>query len=62
MVRIKGEGNKRTVYTDEFGEGRRCPFLTTRADSTVICIKEECMLWNEEKQTCNINVIAESKR
>lgn len=44
------------------GSDKRCPFFSTVNFRVGECIKEKCMLWNEEKQTCNINVIAESKR
>lgn len=60
---VKGTGPFKTYNYEFKGETKRCPFLATSpTHMAATCMEEECMLWNEEKQTCNINVIAESKR
>lgn len=58
MAKIKGEGKVKGVYPDEYGEGKRCPFLSVRINSTAVCIENECRLWIEEKSECALVVLA----
>ena len=36
---------------------RFCPFAFNYGHKAGKCIKEEGMLWNEEEQDCNLNVL-----
>lgn len=59
---VKGSGDTKRVTLEFGGEGKRCPFIATGTTlSAAVCLGEECMLWNEEKKDCNINVLAKNR-